>query len=153
MKSGKAAAGIAVVIGVATLVGCTGKQSGPPENTAVVKGTVTYNGSPLADATVTFQAADSPAKIAFGRTDASGNYQLSTAAGPGAIPGEYQISVTKMEASAASQVTEDSPEYTGETETAEAQSVIPEKYGKAATSELTASVKEGENTIPLTLTD
>jgi len=65
-----------------------------------VEGTITYNGEAVEGANVIFTAADSSGESAVGVTDASGKYTLTTAGaqntGTGAVPGEYNVIVTKV---------------------------------------------------------
>ena len=59
-----------------------------------------YNGEAVEGASVIFTAADSSGESAVGVTDKSGKYTLTTAgaknAGTGAVPGEYNVLVTKV---------------------------------------------------------
>ncbi len=76
---------------VVTALGCG--QSGN-ENLVPATGTILYNGTPVADASVVFR---SEASIAFGMTDSSGRFELQTQGqGRGAEPGEYQVMVSKV---------------------------------------------------------
>lgn len=60
-----------------------------------VKGNVTLDGKPLAGATVSFIPRDkSGGRAASGRTDTSGDFQLTTfRTDDGAVPGEYKVIV------------------------------------------------------------
>ena len=84
--------------GLLLLSGC-----GPdnPYGTVAVTGKITVNGEPMEGITVTF-VPDSPEGVsAFGRTDAGGNYQLTTGGAPfgtGAIPGTYSVTFSKVQA-------------------------------------------------------
>lgn len=68
-----------------------------------VSGTVTYDGKPLDNASVTFSPMDG-GKAGYGAsgfTDASGKYTVETAAGdgktkPGAVPGKYGVKISRM---------------------------------------------------------
>jgi hypothetical protein len=77
--------------------------SGCGQGTKTVKGTVTMEGEPFPDATVTFYPVDAEGKTdpngknASGTTDANGNFSLGTfKAGDGAMPGQYKVTITKM---------------------------------------------------------
>lgn len=60
--------------------------------------TVTYRGAPVEGATVTLHPTTSDGKPAFGRTDAQGRAVLGTFdTGDGAIPGDYGVTVVKIE--------------------------------------------------------
>lgn len=78
---------------VALAVGC-----GSGIATAPVSGTITIDGEPLADASVTFtpKATGMEAPASNGRTDASGQYSLSvTATGDaGAVMGKHIVTVS-----------------------------------------------------------
>lgn len=140
-----------ITLGLAVLTGCSDsapKREGPP--TYPVSGVVTQGGSPVAGATVRFELADG-SKSSSGRTDAQGKYVLATfEAGDGALPGDYRVTIVKMEGGGSGQaVSEDDPNYTGADEAdegAEIKNLLPEKYAKVETSELTATVTQGENT-------
>jgi len=90
--------GLLCVALMVTVVGCG--SSHPP--LTVVTGTVTYNGKPLADATVAIMpdGGDGTAKPADGKTDADGNFSLGTtfpdgARIEGAVEGAYTLRVVK----------------------------------------------------------
>ncbi|MEZ6056784.1 MAG: hypothetical protein R3C01_08765 [Planctomycetaceae bacterium] len=142
------------LIGVASLVGCGGGDSGPPEGrpaTVKVTGTVNFKGAPVEGASVIFKAKD---KGATGITKADGTFELTTySAGDGAVPGSYQVGITKTEIVGEDLSYSDvnSPNYGKEIpESARGKKVhhIPEKYNDPAKSGLTADIKEGEATIP-----
>lgn len=144
------------------IVGCGG---GTPANQLPVypaAGTVTYNGEPVADAMIIFRAVGQKmTRAPFASTDAEGRFSVSTyGLKDGAPAGEYQISITKFveepEVEIASDETDDyiPPGTPGYVEPPPPESQIPARYGDAASSGLTASIKaDGENTISLELTD
>lgn len=133
---------VAVVAGL-ILVGCGGPDTPP---TAKVSGTVTYNGSPLANVTVTFQP--DKGRPASGVTDASGKFTLSTfGKDDGAILGSHRISL----ASSATDVP--MPETPEQAEQAP-KPPFPVRYASVETSGLIAVVEKGkDNDVPLQLTD
>ncbi|QDV23188.1 carboxypeptidase-like regulatory domain-containing protein [Aureliella helgolandensis] len=75
--------------------GCGGNALGTVE----AGGQVTYKGEPLAGATVTF-VPQAGQRAASGVSDASGRFHATTlAAGDGAMPGRYKVTVTKTQES------------------------------------------------------
>jgi hypothetical protein len=59
-----------------------------------VSGVVSLDSKPLAGATVVFTPADGKGNLASGRTDADGNFRLTTfQVNDGARPGDYKITV------------------------------------------------------------
>lgn len=100
-----------------------------------VSGTVTLDGRPLADALVIFQA-DGAKYWAEGRTDDAGGYALMTfAPADGAVPGTYQVAITKYEdaASVPEQVRE-RPDYIP-------RNLLPARYAAAKSSGFTVTVE------------
>lgn len=77
---------------VFVLVGC-GRS--PYPETASVQGTVTLDGKPVGNATVTF--APTTSRASSGRTDEQGKYILTFKKGiPGAVLGEHQVKISKF---------------------------------------------------------
>ena len=142
------------------LVGCSGSDL----DLAEVKGKVTYNSAPVADAVVTFLPGDGP--IATGVTDANGEFTLTTNGEPGAVIGEHGVSIAKTAASAEG-VSEDmtsedyekmmsKPGASLEAVTGgEGKSEIPAKYAVPETSGLTKTVSSdtSANECDFVLTD
>jgi len=86
-----------VVLCSALMVGCT--EAGPSFKLVPVKGTVTLDGKPLADAQVQFfRQGDAPPGYpgTGAKTNAEGKYEAMTGANKGAIPGTYKITVSKL---------------------------------------------------------
>lgn len=96
LYGGRSARALALT-SLALVFGCNG--SGPPAfDVTPVKGKVTMNGAPLADADVQFLFDGTPPEGyvgSAGKTDASGNYELTTNAQKGAIPGKFKVTVSK----------------------------------------------------------
>ncbi len=68
----------------------------PGIGTIPVEGTVLVDGKPIEGAMVIFHPEPPGGRAASGKTDANGVYKLTTEInGDGALPGAYQISVTK----------------------------------------------------------
>lgn len=117
------------------LSGCGGSS------VAHVAGNVTLDGKPLPDATVTFHPASGTGAIAYGLTDADGNYTLSTGTEAGLPPGEY---VATVQATTAVSPTSSSAEPTF-------QLITPARYHDISQSGLQFAVVGGKNKIPLPL--
>lgn len=122
----------AAVLVLAVIGGCSGGDDGkfkvPPLGT--VKGTITLDGKPLADASVDFVPAT--ARASTGRTGIDGVYTLTyDESNKGAAVGEHVVKIrTKVEAGP-------SPE------------LVLAKYNER--SELKATVKAGDNTLDFAL--
>lgn len=137
------------------LAGCTGGGGGSAK-LVPVKGKVTYKGSPVAGATVTFIPSGT-GQPATGQTDASGNYTLTSGTQPGAAAGQYKVTVTKYAAptGAAKLTPEDMAKMQKEGKAPEAKSEIPGKYAAPPTSGLQATVTQdpAKNVFDFDLTD
>ena len=93
-----------VLLGMVGLVGCnngtvstqglTNPGTPPPTNT--VTGTVTFEGAPLAGATVTLWLTNSNIVVSTVTTDATGSYSFSGLSTMGNYPADYQIYVNKI---------------------------------------------------------
>lgn len=143
-------------------LGCGGGSSPPPNRPKTVKvtGKVTYKGAAVDGATITFTPASGEGNGAGGRTDANGEYTLTTfAPQDGAIPGSYQVTISKSVVVGADPSYGDvnSPNY-GKDPPPEARGKlehqVPQKYNSVASSMLSATVSEGgDNTFNFDLTD
>ena len=91
----------------AVAAGCG--DSGPP--LVPVSGTVTLNGRPLANATVSFipQESNKFGRPAQGTTGPLGYYKAMSRNRAGAVPGKYQVVVSQTAANEASAVTKEVP--------------------------------------------
>ena len=139
---------------LACLVGCPGGGGADRPETVPVTGTVTYNGSAVEGATVTFSPTASGGTASIGTTGANGKFTLQSQWGSkGAVPGNYAVAISKTEVHGVEAEVEDAqPEE--DAPPADITEHLPEKYKSAKTSELTAEVKaEGENDFPFDLTD
>lgn len=91
---------LACLLSLAALSGC-GKSTGA--GTIPATGIVTFDGTPVEGASITFQPIGSDAKLASqATTDAAGKFELSTYASggkfhPGIAPGQYAVSITKLD--------------------------------------------------------
>ena len=148
---------VAIILGMQS--GC---DSGKPSfDTQPVTGTVTYNGSPVENALVTF-VPDSGSNSASGRTDASGQYSLNTTGVPGAPLGSYRVKIVKMQVVSGAppvvmgQSEEDGDSYNPDAETAKPPAdfkPLPPKFADVKTSGFTYTVIEGENKADFAMTD
>lgn len=87
---------LVIALSVGLVCGCGSGLKARPA-IAKVKGTVTYKGSPVANATVNFTAEGAP-RIATGMTDDQGRFQLSTYdTNDGAPVGTHKVTVTRVE--------------------------------------------------------
>jgi len=131
---------IVVSVGIAVVVGggCSGrfedKWSRARPKTYPTSGRVLWNGEPVENAIV---ALDSEVHkvTAVGTTDSQGSFRLETyRPGDGAVAGGHRVRIEKLETKS---VTADGINQI---------SVMPQKYCKAATSGLTATVTEDGKT-------
>jgi hypothetical protein len=139
------------------LVGCSG--AGGSLNSVAVTGTVTRGGKPVEGANVTFVPQGQGARAAFGTTDASGRFSLTTLKpGDGAIAGLYGVTVEKASATApasappagldpaspegmaAARAAYEASKAKGES-SPKPEDLLPEKYKTVATSGLKADVQ------------
>lgn len=140
-------------------VGCGAKQK--TLKTEEVEGVVTLDGQPVPDATVTFvPVQEGNGASATGTTDSEGKYRLtamasgaSAEAGAGTLPGEYYVGVMKVNLPAVPTSEEAlAPQGKQRPTSAPLTHVVPQKYNVPKDSGLKATVKEGKNDIPITLT-
>jgi hypothetical protein len=147
---------IVLALAFVGVIGCSSKVSHPP--TAKVTGKVEEKGKPVSGASVFFVPTTQGVQAAFGTTDESGNYQLTTfEPNDGAMPGAFKIKVTKFDKPpTATQVFKDSDEeiryYQENPKAAQPpKSLVPTKYTNEATSGLTFTVGNGPNTYDIEL--
>ncbi|MHB9081972.1 MAG: hypothetical protein ACYC3X_31290 [Pirellulaceae bacterium] len=149
-----------VLAGLLVCVGC-GEKAGV-SGTVPVTGLVMLDGKPVAGASVTFSPTGKGGRAAVGTTDAEGRYTLTTMKpGDGAIPGSYNVAISKTVAGAAAGAPAEDPRSSGGKLTpeqmksmmdamknagknADAESELPSKYATAATSGFTATVAAGQ---------
>jgi hypothetical protein len=79
---------------VCLVAGCGGEGAGKAPTLAPVTGQVTYKGSPLAGATVTFLPTDGP--LAMAVTDLRGEFKLASGALPGCAVGRAKVAVSAV---------------------------------------------------------
>lgn len=131
------------------MLGCLGCGSSTAQ---YVEGKVTLDGTPLANAIVSFSPAEgSTGSAAMGRTDENGVYTLTPIVGEfgeGADPGSYLVSIAKTIGDAY----DPDENFTDSTISKyerypeeEAKSLIPVEYNNAMTSGLKATIEKGKN--------
>ncbi|MDR1962732.1 MAG: carboxypeptidase-like regulatory domain-containing protein [Planctomycetaceae bacterium] len=117
-----------------------------PIKTDYVEGVVTYNGSPVPDATICFSPIEKgQGAPAYGITDQQGKYKIQTFLGTpnrGTTPGEYIVLVTKVETYGTGKKAklEDGTEY----EITDSRGLLPPVYSSTRFSPLRANVIAGE---------
>ena len=143
---------VALICGLS--LGCGGGEKVPPLFS--VTGKVTFQGKPVAGATVIFvpevppatakskKDADQPVvKQAAGEADDDGNFELLYGEKHvGAPAGKYKVAITAVE-----------PLGEGDDSEDRRPSRIPEKFGNPMTSGLTAVVKDEDNVVNFNLVD
>lgn len=161
---------VGIIVGslMAAAIGCS-KQGAQRPATVPAKATVTYQGQPVAGATVMLVPEGTAGRSAQGVTDSSGTATLMTfEAGDGAVPGPYTVMVTKVEAGSGTGTPSpvggkvDPQAYAKIMAEAAAKKsipaapkqLLPAKYSKKETSDLKVEVKSGqENHFKLDLKD
>ena len=147
---------LSLAIVSALVVGCG--PSGPAVN--LVKGVVTLDGAPLADADVGFSPITPGQGLsAVGKTAADGSFVLNAQGarpGRGTAIGDYVITVRKYETPApVPQLNSDDPNYEPSEPSrkppSELRSLVPKIYVDKATSPLKATVAKGENSFQFEL--
>ena len=119
------------------------------------EGTVTYNGSPVAEAVLTFHPdASGGARSASAITDTSGKFKVTTLKPEDGIgPGNYKVTIIKFEeyGDLPPKVMDD---YGDMVQPVRPQkNVLPKKYENPATSGLTVTIDKGKKTENFELVD
>jgi hypothetical protein len=131
------------------LSGCGGSQDANRPDRVPASGVVLYKGDPVEGATVVFAPQDH-SHSAAARTGPDGRFQLRTfQPGDGAVPGNFKVTVTKIE------VSSQGPPASDDEERPEPQQkwLLPQNYGSAESSGLTAPVTaDGTNEFTFELT-
>jgi hypothetical protein len=128
------------ILGLALgLAGCAKKGM----KTAVVKGTVSYDGKPLPYGSVLF-IPESPGPTATGEIGPDGTYTLTTyAKGDGAVLGKHKVVVSAQE---------DTSNQLPDSRNPLPPPIVPDKYTNPATTDLRAEVEDTVNTKNFELT-
>ncbi len=138
---------IAVLVSVC-LVGCSGGDGVKPlPNLVPVSGTVTYEGKPLSQGTISLAPVDPDAKLQAASGDIkNGSFTLTTtASAPGVMVGKYKALIKSVEGNAATAMP------TPGQSVAKPKSLIPEKYGDMKQTDLDVEVKKGMSPLKLDL--
>jgi hypothetical protein len=158
---------IPLLVGFGCLIstGCSGSNR---PATAPVHGVVTFQGKPVAGASVTFLCPGAP-RPAAGMTDETGNYRLTTfAENDGAIVGNHVVTVKKLRSAPPASLPTVSPNagpseinkaieaeaaesYRQQRKAEKSGATLPAKYASRETSDLRKEVVDGENVINLEL--
>ena len=121
---------------IGLLAGCGGAGG---LDTAQVSGTVTFDGKPLAQGTVSFTP--EKGRGATGQIASDGSYTLTTyKKGDGAVVGRHQVAIVAIDRQGATPTTLESMEK-------EITWLIPRRYGNPFTSGLTFEVKQGTKNV------
>ncbi|QDU63057.1 hypothetical protein Pan216_39320 [Planctomycetes bacterium Pan216] len=131
----------------AGFLGCSSRPTVDIE-LAPVRGTVTYKGEPLTSGIISFMptAASGSGNVATGKIGSSGRFTLQVFKGvDGVPPGEYVVAIQSWA---------EPPGMTDDGGVIPGKSMIPERYGNAEESQLTATVVPGEtNELTFALVD
>lgn len=118
----------------------------------MVRGVVTLDGKPMADATVAFVPKEvGVGRAAFGVTNADGVYELSTLkAGDGVLIGDYHVTVTAVdviESSKTKKLAEEFGSIAGDMPQPKPKESwrVPQRYSETESSGLKFSVAGGRN--------
>jgi len=132
------AASVLAILIAASVTSCGGP------NAASVSGTITLDGQPLPSANVSFHPdGGSGGAPAYGQSDASGRYSLSTGSDSGLAPGKYVAVVV---------ATKEPPQpYDATGSEVPPIPITPAKYANIESSDLRVEVKAGKNDVPLAL--
>jgi len=150
-------------VALMTVLGCG--DDGLPRRYSV-SGTVTYLGKPVASGTITFHPADQKGHSAGG-TVTDGKFNLSSLGNEdGAVPGHYKVTVASQKQSLRdgadpklklmlekAQATGGVPIPPQVKKQLKTEHLVPEKYARPETTDLTADVKEQSNWFPFELKD
>lgn len=109
-----------------------------------VKGTITLDGKPLANADIIFIPTAGGVESS-GHSNAEGQYELSIRNQSGAVAGNHRVAISKR-------VREDGSEFPQDrSNMGVGKEILPMKYTSQSLTELTAKVDEGENEIDFAL--
>ena len=128
--------------------GCAKGKTTPKPDLVPVKGPVTLDGQPLADADVSFAFDGTPPAGYYGsgaRTDAQGHYELQCTGENGAVPGKYKVTVSHLVNNSGVPIKpEEGIDMEQLRQAGMAKETVPQKYTDAATTDLTTTVDKGK---------
>jgi hypothetical protein len=134
---------VTLVLLAVICTGCGGGKSKEEANRPArtkVSGTITFKGQPLAGATISLMS-PTGGPAAIGMTDDDGKYELTTFdKGDGTVPGDYKVTIRKMDKAVGAAVSMDDPGYNPDAKVEPPKSLIPEKWGDQFKSGLTATI-------------
>ena len=134
-----------VIVLCVAMSGCGGGSDGPPLGR--VKGTVTYQGQPLKNATVVFLPNQQGVRLASGVTDNNGRFELMTdVPGDGVVLGKHRVTITARAAEQPLTQEQQTTMLLAGQSLPSGKPLIPEKYFQFETSGLSAEIKAGSNT-------
>lgn len=135
---------VSVAVCVIAIAGCSKETFGP---TGTVDGQVLFNGSPLQPGTAVVFQHEEKGYLAFGQTDESGNYKISSWNNGNLPVGEYAVTIQPPKP-AISEQDLDAHELIENPELIE-QTIVkmdfPSRYRDAHTSQLRFMVQQGAN--------
>ena len=132
------------------VAGCakSSKPKGPKLDLNPVSGTVTLDGKPLAEATLSFlfQGAHPEGFIGSGAvSDAQGHYEVSTLGQKGTVPGTYKVTVSKLVNATGTPVkAEEGMDMEQLRAAGGVKESIPAKYTDAGTTDLSVTVEKNK---------
>lgn len=133
-------------------VGCGSSDTNNGRPMGEVTGKVTYQGKPVAGASIVFLPTTRDVPVGAAITDQAGKYTLSISGRKqGAVTGSYQVGISLSAPYDGPVPAGMNPEYVKEQYPGKP--LIPQKYFSAATSKLTAQVKLGHNSFDFSLQD
>ena len=137
------------------LILITGCWSSGGPTTYPVQGLVQLEGKPVEGATVTLIPQETEGRSASGMTDAEGNFEVTTYVSPalqakGAMPGVYDIVVSKMEVRELAEDLSPQEAQAAFQKMGPPKNLLPKKYRSPNTSGLSVTIEDGSPE-PLTL--
>lgn len=123
----------------------SGCPAGGP-STVPVKGTLTIDGKPATDVTITLAGADPKVPAASGKVE-NGSFTLfcGTEGKPGCVPGKYKVVLSSNAGTSPAMY------KSGAGDPTKAKSPFPEKYRVATTSDKEVEITNGSNELKITI--